>query len=80
MVWGPLLPSPVIRTRDVVAKVGSGLDVVVEAVDNAICAIFLNNILGLFYHRHIVFFTISLKNTECYLPKKSAFECLKISC
>ena len=33
----------------------------------------LNNILGLFYHRHIVFFTISLvKNTKCYLPKKSA--------
>ena len=35
----------------------------------------LNKILGLFYHRHIVFFTISwLKNTKCYLPKKSALE------
>ena len=35
----------------------------------------LNNILGLFYHRHIVFFTISLvKNTKCYLPKQSAPE------
>ena len=35
----------------------------------------LNNILGFFYHRHIVFFTISLvKNTKCYLPKKSAPE------
>ena len=35
----------------------------------------LNNILGLFYHCHIVFFTISLiKNTKCYLPKKSAPE------
>ena len=35
----------------------------------------LNNILGLFYHRHIVFFTISLvKNTKCYLPKNSAFQ------
>ena len=35
----------------------------------------LNKILGLFYHRHIVFFTISwVKNTKCYLPKKSAFE------
>ena len=35
----------------------------------------LNNILGFFYHRHIVFFTISLvKNTKCYLPKKSASE------
>ena len=33
----------------------------------------LNSILGLFYHRHIVFLTISLvKNTKCYLPKKSA--------
>ena len=32
----------------------------------------LNNILGLFYHRHIVFLTISLiKNTKSYLPKKS---------
>ena len=31
----------------------------------------LNNIIGLFYHRHIVFFTISLvKNTKCCLPKK----------
>ena len=36
----------------------------------------LNNILGLFYHRHILFLTISLvKNTKCYLPKKSAPEC-----
>ena len=35
----------------------------------------LNQILGLFYHRHIVFFTISwVKNTKCYLPKKSALE------
>ena len=35
----------------------------------------LNKILGLFYHRHIVFFTISwLKNTKCYLPKKGALE------
>ena len=32
-----------------------------------LCHLF-NNILGLFYHRHIVFFTISLvKNTKCYL-------------
>ena len=36
----------------------------------------LNNKLGLFYHCHIVFLTISLvKNTKCYLPKKSAPEC-----
>ena len=35
----------------------------------------LNNILGLFYHRYIVFFTISLlENTKCYLPNKSAPE------
>ena len=35
----------------------------------------LNHILGLFYHRHIVFFTITLvKNTKCYLPKKCAPE------
>ena len=35
----------------------------------------LNNILVLFYHRHIVFLTISLvKSTKCYLPKKSAPE------
>ena len=32
----------------------------------------LNNILGLFYHRHIVFLTISLvKNTKCSLRKFS---------
>ena len=36
----------------------------------------LNNILGLFYHRHIVFLAISLvKNTKYYLPKKSAPQC-----
>ena len=36
----------------------------------------LNNILGLFYHRHIVFLEISLvKNTKYYLPKKSAPQC-----
>ena len=41
----------------------------------------LNNILGLFYHRHIVFFTISLvKNTKCYLPKKVPLNDLEISC
>ena len=35
----------------------------------------LNNIIGLFYHHHIVFFTISLdKNTKCYVPEKSARE------
>ena len=35
----------------------------------------LNNIPGLFYHRHFVFLTISLvKNTKCYLPKKSSPE------
>ena len=35
----------------------------------------LNNILGLFYHCHIVFFTISLvKNNKCYLPKNSVPE------
>ena len=34
----------------------------------------LNNILGLFYHRYIVFFTISLvKNTKCYLPKRCSW-------
>ena len=33
----------------------------------------LNNILGPFYHRHIVFFTISfVKDTKCYLPGESA--------
>ena len=32
----------------------------------------LNNMLGLSYHRHIVFLTISLvKNTKCYVPKKN---------
>ena len=36
----------------------------------------LNNILGLFYHRHIVFLAISLvKNTKYYLPTKSAPQC-----
>ena len=40
----------------------------------------LNNILGLFYHRHIVFLTISLvKNIKCYLPKNSALNALYIS-
>ena len=77
MVWGPLLPSPVIRTRDVVA-IQSRQRVRCRCRSRwhyAICAIFLNNILGLFYHRHIVFFTISLvKNTKCYLSKKSASE------
>ena len=58
MVWGPLLPSPVIRTRDVVAiqSIDSGLDVVVEAVDTTPSVpSFLNNILGFFYHRHTSF-------------------------
>ena len=36
----------------------------------------LTNMLGLFYHRHIVFLAISLvKNTKYYLPKKNAPEC-----
>ena len=77
MVLGPLLPSPVIRTRDLVA-IQSRQRVRCRCRSRwhyAICAIFLNNTLGLFYHRHIVFFTISLvKNTKCYLSKKSASE------
>ena len=59
---GPLLPSPVIRTRDVVA---------IQSRQRVRCRCrsrwhlrhlchLLNNILGLFYHRHVVFFTISL--------------------
>ena len=41
----------------------------------------LNKILGLFYQRHIVFFTISLvKNTKCYLPKKRAPEWAVSNC
>ena len=41
----------------------------------------LNNILGLFYHGHIVFLTIPLvKKTKCYLPKKVPLNDLEINC
>ena len=42
---------------------------------------FLNNIPCLFYHRHIVFFTISLvRNTKWDLPKKVLLNDLEKSC